>query len=416
MLYNLYNFIVINFAPLTGLLFLLIFLFSNFSIQKSEQSEKEVQHSFLLLCFLELTEMVVYSIELWLASLAEPTLWRILMSAIGYSIRPVLLLCIFRLTMRRRISDRMMLLFSIPAILNAVAAFSAFFTDIVYSYNEANEFIRGRFGYTTHVVLFFYLICIFILSLRKNGREHYLESIIVFAICLVIILAIVLEAVFSVRTLGRTAIVLSTISYYLYFQTQVYREGIQGYMEQTINSQKEHLREMNIIGVLAKEYVTVCYVDVEKNQVTPYRMDPFIDEQYGETLRSGCSFEQAFRAYVSQDVYEEDKAFFLTLVSLQDMLAYLRLNGNLSCKYRVCRDDTILYCEMRAELVKTDTGTEDIIFGFSNNDTRVRREMVYQSIVQQEMDKVEEAKNSLSGIAALAKQLQEAIEDKLSSL
>lgn len=40
-------------------------------------------------------------------------------------------------------------------------------------------------------------------------------------------------------------------------------------------------------------------------------------------------------------------------------------------------------------------------------------EMVYQSTVQQELDKVEEAKNSLSGIADLAKQLKEAIEEKL---
>ena len=70
---------------------------------------------------------------------------------------------------------------------------------------------------------------------------------------------------------------------------------------------------------------------------------------------------------------------------------------------------------MRAELVKTKDGTEDMVFGFSNNDMRVRREMVYQSTVQEEINKVEEAKSSLAGIAELARQRQEAIEDKLSS-
>lgn len=54
-----------------------------------------------------------------------------------------------------------------------------------------------------------------------------------------------------------------------------------------------------------------------------------------------------------------------------------------------------------------------MIFGFSNNDARVRREMVYQSTVQQEIDRVEETQNNLAGIKDLARQLQEALEDYL---
>ena len=76
----------------------------------------------------------------------------------------------------------------------------------------------------------------------------------------------------------------------------------------------------------------------------------------------------------------------------------------------------MIYCEMRVELVPNEDGTEDLVFGFSNNDSRVRREMVYQSTVKQEIDKVEEARKSLSGIAELAGQLKDEIEEKLSGL
>ena len=406
----LYNFIVINFAPLVGLLFLFVFLVHN------KKTDKKLQKFFYLLCLLEGVELIVYSMELWTASFTEPTVWRILLSAVGYAIRPILLLIILAVSDGERMTKRKLMLFSIPALVNVVAAFSAFFTDVVYSYNETNEFVRGPLGYVTHVVLMFYLVCILVVSIKKNGKSHVLESAIVLTTCLVIVLAIVLEAVFSVRSLGRTAIVLSTIAYYLYFQTRLYREGIEDYMEQTIKSQKEHLREMNIINVLAKEYVTVCYVDIEKDLVTAYRMDPYIEERYGENLRVGVSFEQVFRAYVMQDIYEEDQGFFLNLTKLQDMVSYLRENGNLSKNYRVWRNGTVLYCEMRVELVDGENGVEDMVFGFSNNDMRVRKEMVYQSTVQQEFSKVKEAKQSLAGIAELAKQLQEAIEDKLSEL
>ena len=187
-------------------------------------------------------------------------------------------------------------------------------------------------------------------------------------------------------------------------------------MENTISTQQEHLREMNVISVLANEYVTVCYVDVKKDIVTPYRITPVLEERYGEVLRSGVSFEQVFKAYINHDIYEEDRSFFMNVSKLPDMISYLKENGNLSRKYRVLREGTMIYCEMRVELVPNEDGTEDLVFGFSNNDSRVRREMVYQSTVKQEIDKVEEARKSLSGIAELAGQLKDEIEEKLSGL
>ena len=201
-----------------------------------------------------------------------------------------------------------MLLLSIPAFLNVIAAFSAFFTDIVYSYNDANEFVRGALGYTTHVVLIFYMICILVVYM-KRGRNHVLlENAIIIGSVIVTMAAMIIEAVTPLHGIGRTAIVLSTIAYYIFFQTRTYQDDIRDYLEQAIRAQREHLREVNIIGVLANEYVTVCYVDVEKNLVTPYRMDKTIDERYGDILRSGVTFEQIFQTYVFQEICEtEDK-------------------------------------------------------------------------------------------------------------
>lgn len=407
----LYEFIMINYAPLTGLLFLLVFLIS---VEEADQNIKKI---FFSLWLLELVELLAYSAELWTASFAKPTYLRILLSAVGYSIRPFLLLGMLRLAVHKNsMNEKQMFLLSIPAFLNVIAAFSAFFTDIVYSYNDANKFVRGALGYTTHVVLIFYMICILVVYM-KRGRNHVLlENAIIIGSVIVIMTAMIIEAVSPLYGIGRTAIVLSTIAYYIFFQTRTYQDDISDYLEQAIRAQREHLREVNIIGVLANEYVTVCYVDVEKNLVTPYRTDKTIDERYGDILRSGVTFEQIFQTYVFQEICEEDRDFFLHVMDVPSMMSYLHEHGNLSKKYRVWRDDKILYCEIRVELVRNVEGAEDMVFGFSNNDTRVRREMVYQSTVQQEMDKVEAAKNSLAKIADLARQLQEEIADKLSSL
>ena len=405
-----YDFVVLNFVPLAGILFLFIFLICN------GESEKRRQYLFYLILALELLEMIFYSAEFKTEALAHPTLWRTLFSALCYRIRPILLIGLLCLSLRKELSKQKFILLSIPAVINILASFSAFFTGIVYSYNAKNELVRGPLGYTMHVIVFFYLIMMLICSIRSWGKGVGLENLIILSSFVVVVIAIVLEAVFSVRSLGRSAIVLSTIAYYLYFQTQTYNEQLRAYMENTISTQQEHLREMNVISVLANEYVTVCYVDVKKDIVTPYRITPVLEERYGEVLRSGVSFEQVFKAYINHDIYEEDRSFFMNVSKLPDMISYLKENGNLSRKYRVLREGTMIYCEMRVELVPNEDGTEDLVFGFSNNDSRVRREMVYQSTVKQEIDKVEEARKSLSGIAELAGQLKDEIEEKLSGL
>lgn len=400
----------INFAPLVGLVFLAAFLFSN------KEMDKEVRNTFFFLCFLEFLELVFYSLELKTATFEKPSYWRIFFSAMGYSIRPILLLGILRISTRGKMKRWGEILFSVPAMINVIVAFSAFFTGIAYSYNEQNQFIRGPLGYTTHIILFFYLLCLLLFSFTKGKRRIVLENSVLWIACGVIVVALVAETVYSVRSLGRTAIVLSTFAYYLYFQTRGFREEIKGYMEKTSQAQREHLREMNVISVLANEYVSICYVDVEKNSVVAYRLDPVIREQYGEAFEKGVTYEQILSAYILGNIYEDDRAFFTSIAKLPDMCSYLQQNGSFSKKYRVLRNGAIVYCEMRAELIETENGVKDIVVGFSNNDMRVRREMVYQSTVQEEIDKVEKARNSLSGIAELARKLEEAIDENLLTL
>ena len=357
-----YDLMEINFAPIVGLLFLMLFLLSG------KKAEKDITNMFLGICLLELIELLAYSAELWTASFDHPTHLRVLLSAIGYTVRPFLIYDMLCLTMRKYMNKEQRSWFVIPACLNAIAAFSAFFTGVVYSYNEANEFVRGPLGYIPHVILAFYLVCIVVFSIRRYRDGQRLECAILWAICLIISVAVLLEALLPVHAIGRNAIVLSIFAYYLYFQTETYRDHLREYMEQESSGQKEHLREMNIIEMLSKEYVTICYVDVEHDNVIPYRMDPYIEERYGDILRLGTTFEKVFRAYTYQDIFEEDRPFFVELSDLSDMVAYLEENGSLSHKYRVLRsDNTVLYCEIRAELVPAENGHTDIVFGFSNN-------------------------------------------------
>ena len=61
-----------------------------------------------------------------------------------------------------------------PMVINTIVSFSAFFTDMAYSYDENNEFVRGPLGITTYIASAFYLIMLLLLRLAPLVSSAYL--------------------------------------------------------------------------------------------------------------------------------------------------------------------------------------------------------------------------------------------------
>ena len=383
------DYILINFAPLTGLLFLLLFLYTHAVFDRWST------RIFRILTVLELAELAVYSLELWTSTLPRPTLLRVLLSAVGYTIRPMLLYGILLICERQSRHQRAIRLLAIPLILNALLAFSAFFTDIVYSYDAGNAFVRGPLGYMAHAVLLFYLAVLLVVNLKKTRTA---ESWIIVAIVLLVAASIVIEAVLDEHVIARSAMVISTIFYYMFFQTRIYQQDIMQHMQEENRALQanralleENLRSMSIISMLSREFVTVCYVQTKENRLVPYRIAPADERRYGDRMRSGITYDELFCAYVENEVCPEDQPAMLELGTIARLMARLEQPGRLTYRYRVLRDGAMLYCEMRAELVSREDGGRDIVLGFSNNDAEVRSKMQYEEKLRAALAQAEAA-------------------------
>ena len=211
-----------NLAPCISIVFLLIFLHENTIL------ESKIKKLFYQFIALEVVELLAYNIELWTATLQEPTVTRMLMSAIGYTIRPLLVLSMVRLNIRGTKKRYINLLLLIPAALSMLAAFSVFFTDIAYTYDAQNVFHRGPLGFTPQIMTVVYilpLLCKSIADMRKQ-KEKRLESIVLMLIMIYLSSTMAVEAIFLIRTIGRTAIALSILFYYMFFQTQKFRANM----------------------------------------------------------------------------------------------------------------------------------------------------------------------------------------------
>lgn len=168
--------------------------------------------------------VIADSIETWTESFQEPTMLRILVSAIGYTLRPIGILNIILIVIRSK--DINYRLLYIPALLNTIISFSALFTDIAFSYSPDNQFVRGPLGLSAYAVGIFYLLLLLVITIRYLKERHRYESMIVIFIVFVAVLSIYLEVAFAFDGFINAAFAVSITFYYLFFHAQTSKRDV----------------------------------------------------------------------------------------------------------------------------------------------------------------------------------------------
>ncbi|MGN0633387.1 MAG: GGDEF domain-containing protein [Oscillospiraceae bacterium] len=208
-------FVELNFPTLIALMFMSIFLALNSIFHK------KINKIFSLSLTVSIIEMAAYSAELWEVDHGGSPAVCIFFCALGYAVRPIIVYLYIRLAMRnKQISLPANVLLHLPMAVNALAAFSAYFTDIVYTYDSSNNFIRGPLGYTTHIISVFYMLLLLILTVKRFCRRDYSEGLIIFLIVTVNIIAMCMESFGGMYGTNRTAYILSIVFYYLFLSTE----------------------------------------------------------------------------------------------------------------------------------------------------------------------------------------------------
>lgn len=214
------EFIANNLAPIMGLLFLLM------TIVKNDTMDLPDRKLFLHIWIFELLELTAYNLELVTASYDHPTNMRIFLSALGYSLRPLIPYILIKLI--KRVEDKKIyeVLLILPWVLAVILSFSAFFTDIAYSYDAQNVFHRGPLGYFCQVITVLYMFILMIRAIRSHIFEKRIESKVMLLVMAYITVAMVLEAAFGIRSIGRTSMVYSTVFFMFALQTNKLRKMI----------------------------------------------------------------------------------------------------------------------------------------------------------------------------------------------
>ena len=111
--------------------------------------------------------------------------------------------------------------------------------------------------------------------------------------------------------------------------------------------QKKIEHDLEIIDVLASEYSSVYYINLEKDSITPYSMNKESESLFGSRFRSGVSYSQVFDEFVDGVVWERDRQMVREAGAVENIKNELALQKTFITTYRGNVGGRPHYCEMK---------------------------------------------------------------------
>lgn len=200
-----------NFVGSAIALFLILFIITN------NNFEKKINRLFLAAAVCVLLLIIE---EAWEAQLAQQPVYaplRVILSVIGYSLRPMIPYFL-ALTLQKH-TKKWILLMSLPLLFNLLATGSALFCKAAFWYTPDNKFVRGPLGITPFIIAGFYIIVLLVLTLQMCRKGDLTEALIVSAIVLLAFTATIMESLFHFRAIQNASIGTSITFYYLFLHS-----------------------------------------------------------------------------------------------------------------------------------------------------------------------------------------------------
>ncbi len=380
-----YDFLIMNFAPTIGIISLLILLYANTVL------EKEITQTFKRITYLSLLQLIVYNAEIWTATWSEPSLLRVVLSVLSYTIRPFMLYCIILLILRNHKNLRMKILFVLPTVLVFVCYCVAFVSPISFSFTPDNKLIRGPLAYSYFLVMFFYFLIALYLTMKAFQSKRQ-EGIINVAIITFNVFAIAIEAIGQKKGFGGTAMVYAIVFYYMYFQSQSSKKEALDQAELT----NRHLQEKNtIIGALSTEYSSVFIIDWDTSEIRLYnQLSPRFEEM--TSLISWCKYyDEAIDTYIKSAIVAEERKEIKALTSFEVIKEELDKQGIHYVNFHRVIKDYDDYAQLVYSLVHREDGVKHIVLAIRSINEIVENERQKKELLEENL-RYMEVVNALS--------------------
>lgn len=211
-------FLEYNFAPIIGLVFQIIILSYTRNFSKTDRK------ALYLAIVLEVFELVTYNIEFMFSEsgAGNYSYWRTFLSVCGYLVRPMLVYPFIMLireygTKKSKLHYLDLIPFGILFIIECIALEPT--NHLVFYFDEENIFHRGPLGYSSQVVCVFYLLEVVVQIIAATKSSRKINTLLVSTIFIYCTLAMLIESVCDIRSIGVSACIFSVDFFMFALQT-----------------------------------------------------------------------------------------------------------------------------------------------------------------------------------------------------
>ena len=143
-------------------------------------------------------------------------------------------------------------------------------------------------------------------------------------------------------------------------------------MAQKADNEKRLRQNLSIIEGVAFKFSSVLYVNLENGSFTYHVVPKNRREEYDKYGRSSRNFDEAFRAYAKDVIYENEQESIIDACSLNTIRSRLKQEPQYSETYRVIDEGRTKLCQIKIVLVESENGEpKGAAVGFSYDEEEV---------------------------------------------
>ncbi len=253
-----------NFAEIIGLIFIWII------INKEKILDEKDIHNFMNIFYCEIAEMLAFNLEKITGYWSEPTALRIILSALAYTLRAVLVYLFLRLIWPHENNKKAKVLLTIPLVFCLICGLSPFFTDIVYSISSTNHFCRGPLGWIFMVTVIGYVLLFVYYTIKQHNQGEKMNTTILLLIAFFIIASTILSTIYDMEWMGRLSIVYGIVFCLFALDTNKLKRTIYVLQEnEELKNALNELKETKKEAEIANEAKTTFLLNMSHDIRTP---------------------------------------------------------------------------------------------------------------------------------------------------
>lgn len=147
--------------------------------------------------------------------------------------------------------------------------------------------------------------------------------------------------------------------------------------ERSLVSQ-QYLRHLEVIEGLSVNYEGICYLDLDEDQIVPYRLSSRTSRLF-QALLKGEPYSWYTSHYIAMWVHPEDRQMVAEATAPEHIREMLAANQTYYFNYRVLVDGELQYIQLRFVSVGREEGLCQAVMGYRRVDEEIQQQMEQQA-------------------------------------